>query len=584
MENVRLIIWDLDETFWRGTLTEGGIELVPETLEIVVTLAKRGIISSICSKNDLEPVKKILSDAGVWDYFVFPSVNWLPKGPRVAQIVEDMQLRAATILFIDDNPSNLEEVSQFSPGIQIASEKIIPEILNLPAFKGKVDVDLSRLNQYKMLEKRQADVKSANSDVEGFLRSSNIRVEIDHEVLSNIDRAIELINRTNQLNYTKLRLPDDINLARTELREMLARFDVNAGLIRVSDNYGDHGYCGLYITQFGGRNLAHFCFSCRILGMGVETWIYNRLRRPELKVVGDVLHNVLGDDRNVDWIHVGGEADASVNGLGGEANIVADKVIARGGCDLSAVTHYFSTSANAVHTEFNFSRDTFDVRVDHTLLLAAAAEDRVESSLEAFGLLGFKKDDFSSQIFAPADGKTIRILSFWADVFCPLYRHVSSGCLVPFPLRTPSGSYQADARGMSREDLQENLRDTWVADALEILKEEFEYVGVIDEQVFKENLKAIFSKIPDDATTVVLMPADKILNSEKNDYYVHPMGSKINQWANDVLDEFPSIKSFGIRDFITSESDIRDIFHFERMVYVRIYEKLVDLISEEHKK
>ena len=27
-EKVRLVIWDLDETFWRGTLTEGGIEYV----------------------------------------------------------------------------------------------------------------------------------------------------------------------------------------------------------------------------------------------------------------------------------------------------------------------------------------------------------------------------------------------------------------------------------------------------------------------------------------------------------------------------------------------------------------------------
>jgi FkbH-like protein len=580
MENVRLVIWDLDETFWKGTLTEGGIELVPETVKAVITLAERGIVSSICSKNDHAPVKRILEDAGVWDYFIFPSINWLPKGPRIAQIVEDIQLRAPTVLFIDDNPSNLEEVSQFSPGIQVSSEKIVANILDLPAFKGKNDTDLKRLKQYRMLERRQSDAKASQSDVEGFLSASNIRVEIDYDLLLNIDRAIELINRTNQLNYTKLRLPDDIELARAELKRLLTRFDVNAGLLRVSDNYGDHGYCGLYITQWGGQELVHFCFSCRTLGMGVETWIYNRLRRPRLEVVGEVLHNVLDDTRNIDWIRMAGRDSAVVNGGAELDKILLDKIVARGGCDLSAVTHYFGATVNDIRTEFNVSRETYDVRIDHTLLLSAFAQNQVEASLSAFELLGFRKSDFDSQIFESSDGKTLRVLSFWADAFCPLYRHVESGCLVPFPLRTPSGSYQADARGMSCEDLPENLRGTWVAGALEKLKSDFDYVGLIDEITFKANLRTILSKIPNDGIAVVLLPADKIFNSEKGDYYVHPMTSKIHAWATDVLHDFDRIKSFGVRDFISSESDIYEIFHFERMVYVRMYEKFRHLVAE----
>lgn len=51
-EPIRLVIWDLDETFWRGTLTEGGIsEYVREHHDTVIELARRGI-TSICSKND----------------------------------------------------------------------------------------------------------------------------------------------------------------------------------------------------------------------------------------------------------------------------------------------------------------------------------------------------------------------------------------------------------------------------------------------------------------------------------------------------------------------------------------------------
>ena len=30
MESVRLVIWDLDDTFWQGTLTEGGVAYSPD--------------------------------------------------------------------------------------------------------------------------------------------------------------------------------------------------------------------------------------------------------------------------------------------------------------------------------------------------------------------------------------------------------------------------------------------------------------------------------------------------------------------------------------------------------------------------
>jgi hypothetical protein len=45
-EAVRLVIWDLDETFWSGTLTEGGIVYNEATHNIVLELARRGIMVS----------------------------------------------------------------------------------------------------------------------------------------------------------------------------------------------------------------------------------------------------------------------------------------------------------------------------------------------------------------------------------------------------------------------------------------------------------------------------------------------------------------------------------------------------------
>jgi hypothetical protein len=49
---IKLIIWDLDETFWHGTFTEGGITYRRENHDLVIALARRGVVSSICSNND----------------------------------------------------------------------------------------------------------------------------------------------------------------------------------------------------------------------------------------------------------------------------------------------------------------------------------------------------------------------------------------------------------------------------------------------------------------------------------------------------------------------------------------------------
>ena len=33
--NIKIIIWDLDDTFWKGTLSEGGITPIAENIKLV---------------------------------------------------------------------------------------------------------------------------------------------------------------------------------------------------------------------------------------------------------------------------------------------------------------------------------------------------------------------------------------------------------------------------------------------------------------------------------------------------------------------------------------------------------------------
>ena len=146
-EKIKVIIWDLDETFWSGTISEETISIPEENIKLIKTLTSLGIVNSICSKNDMEIVKKQLQEVGVWEYFVFPSVNWEPKGKRIQQLISNMNLRAANALFIDDNVSNLNEANYFCNDLMISTPEFIPELIQWANGKDEKDPEQGRARQ-----------------------------------------------------------------------------------------------------------------------------------------------------------------------------------------------------------------------------------------------------------------------------------------------------------------------------------------------------------------------------------------------------------------------------------------------------
>lgn len=377
-EPIRLVVWDLDETFWRGTLTEGGVTAyVHEHHEIVVELARRGIMSSICSKNDFSAAQQILQDKGIWDYFIFPSIDWTPKGKRLRSIIEAVQLRPETVLFIDDNPSNRAEGATEVPGLQVAAESLIPNILDSPLFAGKIDASLSRLKQYKLLEQRAAAQAALGGDNTAFLRQSHVVVTIDHDVTNNIERAIELINRTNQLNFTKVRLSGDGQVARQQLLSQLEGFDVRAGLVSVRDRFGEYGFCGFFLLRghWGHKELVHFAFSCRVLGMGIEQWVWRKLGEPKLAIVGEVVSDLSVDP---DWINL------STGGLSGMQIPTSPRAVRiRGACELEVIDHFFRLGADSLMLEVVSWKDGLTMMKHHSALLRQSLES-IATSLSGF--------------------------------------------------------------------------------------------------------------------------------------------------------------------------------------------------------
>ena len=571
-EAVRLVIWDLDETFWQGTLVEGGVVVGETARDIVIELARRGIISSICSKNDFTQVQALLESIGVWDYFVFPSINWEPKGPRIAALVNEVQLRPATVMFIDDNPLNLQEACHFMPGIQVSGPEIINDMLKLPLFTGKDDVALTRLKQYKTLALRQANRAQPGVDVSVFLRDSDIRVQIVRDIDLHIERVVELINRTNQLNFTKLRLPEDSVEAIEQIRSLLRRHDIQAGLIHVSDRYGDHGLVGIYVFNSEQRRLLHFCFSCRILGMGVEQWLYALLGRPAIAISGEVISD-LKSPGAVDWINQ--ERSEALDHASG-SKLCVDALVARGGCDLSAVTHYLGSYGLKVTGEFNIVREGVALRTDHSVFIPLTSRALSEDEMSVARRLLYNDSDFHSATFAEDHSSRAFLFSFATDAHHALYQHRATGLVLPCMIGL--GPTFKDARKHDILELPEGQRSSKRADCLRFLKEEFDFLGILGEQQFKQNIRMLFVRV-NGSRCFVLRPLDFHTNKANGQRYPSSAFLKMNEWTKDVAEEFPAVELVDLVDFVEDPTESDSILHHHRKVYYQVYQHIVKRLS-----
>jgi FkbH-like protein len=561
---VKMVIWDLDETLWAGTLSEGPVELHPDRIEVVRALNQRGIVNSICSKNDREAVRERLDEAGIWDEFVFASIEWTPKGARVVQVIADAQLRPENVLFIDDLPVNLEEARHASPGIQTAGPEIIDHLLGLSEVRGKEDHDLSRLRQYQLLERKQADRASEPAGNEEFLRSCAIRIGLFEDGSDEAGRLFELANRTNQLNFTKRRLDEQA------FRELLADPTRRTGYVRVRDRYGDYGICGFFALAPGGSRLTDFLFSCRILHMGVEQWVYRQIGQPAVDVVGDVASRL---DDPVDWIAediAGFEPLVGADG-GGDATAPAPdagRVLMVGGCDLIAVAQYLGGD---ILTDFSRNGPTGAlIHIEHTDLLRQAAHGLTEEKAAILDRLPF----IDRQVFDPAvlrEQFDVLVYSVLMDYTQGRYRHRRTGLVIPWhqhdqdvtdPSQWPAVVAKFGNVGVDTEFLRR-------------FADEFEAIGPLQVGAFTENVRWLASNVCRGRPLILLngaeVPIEHAVERQR-----HLRHRTMNAALDALVAQLPVATVCDVRLIVRNEADLSgDIRHYRRHVYKRIAEQIL---------
>jgi FkbH-like protein len=272
----KIIVWDLDNTLWDGTLAEDGFEgisLRPDVAAVIVELDKRGILHSIASKNDEQQAQAALKAFGLAHYFLHPQINWNPKSDSIQRIARSVDFGLDSFIFVDDQPFERGEVSDRVPQITVIPDTMVKELTTHELCDVPVTPESrSRRVLYQEEARRAIAFEATDTDYLDFLRLCNIRLEISALDPTNFERIYELSQRTNQLNFCGTKY------TREELKKlMISQADLTTFVLRCTDKFGAYGIIGFAVVDFTAGFMRDFFMSCRVQRKCVENAFFSML-------------------------------------------------------------------------------------------------------------------------------------------------------------------------------------------------------------------------------------------------------------------------------------------------------------------
>jgi FkbH-like protein len=312
----KVLILDCDNTLWGGVVGEDG----PYNIQIgndgignayrdfqssIKRIKNEGIILAISSKNNQKDIEQVFNKnknmvLSLKD-FACIEANWNEKSDSILQIAKKLNLSLDSFAFFDDNILEREQIKKklkqllvIEPDDEISNWA--DQIFNLLELNKLhiTEEDRIKTEQYKTLVKFEDD-KNKNRNHLDFLKSLKLEAKLISLDKSNLPRAIQLIQKTNQFNLRTVRYNEK------ELLELIKSKNL-VYLVSLKDKYGDHGIVGIFILRIlaQGVFIDNIAISCRVLGRNLETWILDQIKRitsrNKLKVI---LGEFIKTDKNV---------------------------------------------------------------------------------------------------------------------------------------------------------------------------------------------------------------------------------------------------------------------------------------------
>lgn len=271
------------------------------------------------------------------------------------------------------------------------------------------------------------------------------------------DDILAILAASGTQNLTGARFPADPTRARAQLRQLLDRPALQ--VLTLADGGGAPAAVIAVRDAPEGRVLVHFAFTEAALADGLAPLLWHRLGRPPLPAEPEP-----------------GPRAPHVTLPGG---LAFDSAYVRGARDLRPLAASLALVAGTIHADLAAQRHGKPVPLQHTQFARYALEGIDPAAIEAFAPLGFLVEDFAGAIATvPGEGTALWVLNLANDAQSNLFRHRSTGALVP----------AKPTLARAAADDEESARA--------YLKEAFENEGPIGEDAFLANVRLMLARAP----------------------------------------------------------------------------------------
>src|SRR5207237_981173 len=145
-----------------------------------------------------------------------------------------------------------------------------------PRFQSSATKDARNRRRYYVEDMvREHGRSQAGGDYRRFLGSCEIRLDVAEYEPSDFERVAELLQRTNQLNFSGR------HYRREDVAAIVADTRRSKYVLRCRDKYGDYGAVGFSMVIWDRHRIDvdDFMLSCRVQGKFVEQAFFTMLRR-----------------------------------------------------------------------------------------------------------------------------------------------------------------------------------------------------------------------------------------------------------------------------------------------------------------
>ncbi len=289
----KCLVLDLDNTLWGGVVGDEGAdgikigegEPVGEAFkafqEYILQLKQRGILLTVCSKNDLENALepfRVRSEMILQrDDFVAFKANWDPKPENIRQIASELNIGLDSLVFVDDNPAERAHVRLRLPEVNVVEltddPADYPQLVNDTGhfeITSISDEDRQRTQQYQENAER-AVLKESVSDYASYVASLEQRAFIRPIEPINVARVTQLINKSNQFNLTTRRYTTE------QVTALMQNPLAVTATVSLKDRFGDNGLISVFASHIDAHEMFIdlWLMSCRVLKREVEQCLLN---------------------------------------------------------------------------------------------------------------------------------------------------------------------------------------------------------------------------------------------------------------------------------------------------------------------